>query len=76
MEDKSREGVGWAIATLLHGIGAIVSPDPLPKLLCSVGAMGTGTKAIECFSSTATAAYQQLTARQEYRQLRSRAYYE
>jgi hypothetical protein len=76
MEDKSREGVGWAIATLLLAIGAVVSPDPLPKLLCSVGAIGTGTKAIDCFSSTANAAYQQLTARQEYRQLRSRAYYE
>lgn len=73
MEDKSREGVGWAIATLLFGIGAAVSRDPLPKLFLSVGAIGAGTKAVDCFSSSASAAYQQLTAPREHRQLPLRA---
>lgn len=76
MEDKSREGVGWAIATLLLGIGAVVSPDPLPKFLCSLEAIGTGTKAVDCFSSTASAVCQQLAAPREYPQLASHAYYE
>jgi len=69
VEDKSREGVGWAIATLLLGIGAAASPRPLPKLLCSLAAIGAGTKAVDCFSSSANVAYQQLTARQGHRQL-------
>ena len=69
MEDKSEQGVGWAIATLLLGIGAVVSPYPLPNLLCSLGAIGTGTKAVNCFGSTASAAYQQLAAPREYRRL-------
>lgn len=74
MEDKSREGVGWAIATVLFGIGAAATRHPLPKLLCSLGAIGAGTKAVDCFSSTANAAYQQLTAPKEYRRLPPPAY--
>lgn len=74
MTDASREGVGWAIATLLLGIGAAVSPHPLPKLLCSLGAIGAGTKAVDCFSSTANAAYQQLAATRGYRRLLPHAY--
>ena len=74
MEDKSREGVGWAIATLFLGVGAVVSPHPLPKLLCSLGAIGTGTKTVDCFGSSATAAYWQLAARREYRQLPAHVY--
>ena len=31
MEDESREGVGWAIATLLLGIGAAVSQTKLVR---------------------------------------------
>lgn len=73
MEDKSREGVGWAIATILLGIGAVLSPDPRPKLFCSLGAIGTGTKAVDCFSSSANAAYQQLAAAREYHQLPAHA---
>jgi hypothetical protein len=76
MEDASREGVGWAIATLLLGIGAVVSPHPLPKLLCSLAAIGAGTKTVNCFGSSASAAYDQLAAYQEYRQLPPHAYYE
>lgn len=75
MEHASREGVEWAIVTLLFGVGAVVSPHPLPKLLFSLGAIGTGTKAVDCFSSSAQAAYQQLAAPREYRQLPPRAYY-
>jgi len=74
VEDKSREGVGWAIATLLLGIGAVLSPDPLPKLLFSVGAIGTGTKTVNCFGASANAAYRQVAARQDYRQLPAHVY--
>ena len=76
MEDKSREGVGWAVATLLFGIGAAESPHPLAKLPCSLGAISAGTKAVDCFSSTANAAYRQLAARREYRQLPAHVYRE
>ncbi|MCK4388038.1 MAG: hypothetical protein KAW00_04620 [Dehalococcoidia bacterium] len=76
MTDASREGVGWAIATLLLGIGAAVSRNPLPKLFFSVGAIGAGTKAVECFSSSASAAYQQLTAPKEHRQVPPHAHWE
>lgn len=69
MEDANRQGVGWAIVTLLLGIGAVVSPHPLPKLVCSIGAIGTGTKAVDCFTRSAEVAYQQLAAQREYRQL-------
>lgn len=74
MEDKSREAVGWAILTLLLGIGAVESPHPLSRLLCSLGAIGAGTKTVDCFGSTATAAYRQLAARREYRQLPAHVY--
>ena len=74
MEDKSRQGVGWSIATEFLGIGAFLSLHPIPKLLCSLGAIGTGSMAIDCFSSSANAAYQQLTAHQEYRQLPAHVY--
>lgn len=76
MTDASREGVGWAIATLLFGIGATASRHPLPKLFCSLGAIGAGTKAVDCFSSTANAAYQQLIAPKEHRQLPTHAPWE
>jgi hypothetical protein len=75
MEDKSREGVGWAIATLLFGIVAAESLHPLAKLFCCLGAIGTGTKAMDCFSSSARAAYQHLAAPREYRQLPAHIYY-
>lgn len=75
MEDKSREGVGWGIATVLFGIGAVVSPHPLARLLCSLGAIGTGTKVVDCFSSSAQVAYQQLAAPGEYRQLPAHAHW-
>lgn len=75
MEHASREGVEWAIVTLLFSIGAVVSPHPFPKLLFSLGAIGTGTKAVDYFSTSAQAAYQQLVAPREYRQLPPRAYY-
>lgn len=74
MSDASREGVGWAIATLFLGIGAVLSPDPLPKLLFSVGAIGTGTKTVDCFGSSANAAYRELATRREYRQLPAHLY--
>lgn len=69
MEDTSLEGIGWAIATVLLGIGAVVSPHPLPKLLCSLGAIGTGTKAVDCFTRSTELAYRQLAASREYWQL-------
>jgi hypothetical protein len=73
MEDKSRQGIVWAVITLSFGIGAIASPHPLPKLLCSLGAIGAGTMAVDCFSNSAKAAYQQLAAPPEYPQLPSHA---
>lgn len=76
MSDASREGVGWAIATLLFGIGAAASRHSVPKLLCSLGAIGAGTKAIDCFSSSANAAYQQLTAPREHHRLPPHFYWE
>ena len=76
MEHASRKGVEWAIATLLLGIGAAESPHPLTRLLCSLGAIGTGTKAVDCFTNAARAASQELAASREYRQLPSHAYYE
>jgi hypothetical protein len=48
---------------------ADASRDALPKLFCSLGAIAAGTKAIDCFNSIANAAYQQLTAPKEHRQL-------
>lgn len=69
--DKSREGVGWAIVTLLFGIGAAESPHPLAKLLCSLGAIRAGTKTVDCFSSSAEIAYEQLAAPREYHPLPS-----
>ena len=53
MEDKTREGIGRAIIAVLSSIAAAVSPHPVPKLAASLIAIETGTKAIDCFRSSA-----------------------
>lgn len=68
MEDKAWEGISWTIITLLSGIAVGVSSHPIPKLIGSLIAIGTGTKAVDCFQSSARIAYQQLTAPKEYHQ--------
>lgn len=75
MEHASREGVEWAIVTLLFGIGAAESPHPFAKLLCSLGAIHAGTKAVDCFSSSAEIAYEQLAAPRECHPLPSHAHW-
>lgn len=75
MEDKSREGTVWAIITLIAGIIAVVSKRPEPKLVASSIAVGAGTIAVDCFTSTARASYQQLAASAEYPQLPSDAHW-
>jgi len=69
MNDRTGEGVGRAVITLLCGLGAVATPYPLLKLIASLAAVGAGAKAVECFQSAASAAYQQLTTPQEYHQL-------
>jgi len=71
MEDKRQQGAGWGVATALLGIGAFLSPHPIAKLMFSVAAIGTGTMAVDRFTSTARASYHQLAASGEYRQLPS-----
>jgi len=69
VEDKSQQGAGWGIATALLGLGAFLSPHPIPKLIFSLAAIGTGTMAVDCFTSTARTVYQELAAPREYHQL-------
>ncbi len=74
MENENRQGVGWAAVTALSGIIAVLIPHPIPKLVALSASIVTGTMAVDCFSSSAEAAYQQLATRREYRQLLAHVY--
>jgi hydroxyethylthiazole kinase-like sugar kinase family protein len=69
MNDRTEEGVGWAVITLLCSLGAAVASSPLLKLVTAIAAVEAGVKAVECFQSAADAAYQRLTNPQEYHRL-------
>lgn len=71
MSRKASEGVIWAVITALCGLGATKSQEPAPKLAFSLAAIATGTMAVDCFTSTARASYQQLAANRECYQLPS-----
>lgn len=75
MKDKSWEGVGWVVITMLSGTVAAANSHPVPKLIALLIAIGAGTKAIDCFQTSATAAYQQLAVSKGCRQLALRNSY-
>lgn len=71
MEDKSIQGIAWTVITLISGVAVAMSQRPVSKLIASLFAIGAGTKAVDCFWSSAEVAYQKLTVSKGYHQLQS-----
>lgn len=58
--DKAREGLGWTVATAGFGFLAVVTQNPLAKLVLLLGAVATVGRAVDCFQTAALDAHQQL----------------
>jgi len=47
--DKTKEGLGWTAGTAALGFFAVVTQNPLLKLVLLLGTVATGSKAVDCF---------------------------
>ncbi len=60
MEDRSKEGLKYLAGALVPASVAVVSQNPLVKLVAAAFAAWAISKAGECFQDTAKQAYNQL----------------
>jgi len=58
--DKTKEGLGWIAGTAVLGSLAVVTQNPLAKLVLLLGAVATGSKAVDCFRTAVLNTYQEL----------------